>query len=144
MTTSANISNFKFRLGSAGSPQTFAAIEEVFDISGAGQTNDLEQVTNFDSPTGQHEYIGGLADGDEVTVQANFVPAATNQKALVAAVAAKVNRDFQIAYIGVSPEVVMEFEGVPLHWSIVPSPTNKNVIQFRVKISTVTSNGFSS
>lgn len=141
MTTQANISGWKFYIGS-GSPSNYSAVEEVFEVSGAGQTNDLEQVTNFDSPEGQHEYIGGLADGDEVTIQANYVPGATHQKAMVAAVAAKVNRDFRIAYTRPSPDITMDFEGVPLHWSIVPSATGRNVIQFRVKISAVAVNDF--
>lgn len=135
MTTNANISKFKIKLGSTASPSVYTAIEEVFSISGLGKTNSLEDVTNFDSPEGTMEYIAGLADGAEITIQANYSPAGTQQIAMVSAVNTGTNRQFQLAYTGVSPEKTWTFEGVPLSWQIVPSPSNKNTIQFTVKVS---------
>ena len=135
MATAANISRWKAYLGSAGSPVTYTAIEEVFNISGLGATNDLVDVTSFDSPTGTKEFIGGLADGQEVTVEANYISSATQQLAMVSAVVAKVNRQFRVSYVGVSPAKTYTFACAPISYEVVPSVDNKNVIRFVVKIS---------
>jgi hypothetical protein len=135
MPTAANIGRWKAELGSTGSPVTYTAIEETFEVSGVGATNDLVDVTNFDSATGTREFIGGLADGQEITVRANYVPAATQQAAMVSAVAAKVNRKFRVRYVGVSPAKSWTFEVAPLSWVLEPSVDDKNVIAFTAKIS---------
>lgn len=133
--TAATIGKWKAYLGS-GSPITYTnAIEETFEISGVGQTNDLLDVTNFDSPSGTKEYIGGLADGQEVTIRANFVPGATYQAAMVSAVGAKTNIQFRVSYVGVSPAKTWTFTATPISWVLEPSVDNKNVIAFVVKIS---------
>jgi predicted secreted protein len=135
MTTAANIGRWKAYLGSTGSPVSYTAIEEVFEISGVGQTNDLVDVTNFDSATGTREFIGGLADGQEITVRANYYPTATQQAAMVTAVGAKVNRAFRVSYVGVSPAKTWTFQVAPLSWVLEPSVDDKNVIAFTAKIS---------
>ena len=138
MTTQANIGRWKFRLGDGASSETFNDVEEVFTISGFGKTRTLEDVTNFDSPTGTMEYIGGLADGSEITIECNRIPEAsppTEQQNMITAVNTGTNRNFQIAYVAVSPEEAFNFAGVPLGWELSPSPTNKNAITFTVKIS---------
>lgn len=138
MPTAANISRWKFRLGSTASPPQFNPIEEAFSISGLGKTNQLVDVTSFDSPEGTMEYIAGLADGQEITIECNRIPnesPPTEQQNMIAAVDAQENRAFQIAYIGVSPEETFDFQGVPLSWVLAPSTTDKNTISFTVKIS---------
>lgn len=135
MATAANISKFKFRLGNAASPEVFNAVEEVLSISGFGLNNELLDVTNFDSPAGTREYIAGLADGAEITVECNYLPAGTQQSALKTAVGSQVTRNFQIAYTGTSPETTFNFAAVCMGWTIDPSPTEQNRITFTVKIS---------
>ncbi len=133
--TQANISQFKIRLGDAASPEVFADIEEVLSISGVGKNNELVDVTNFDSPNQTKEYIAGLADGSEISVEANYVPNATQQTALIAAVDAGSTRNFRVVYTGVSPDEVWNFAGVCLGWELVPSPTEQNRVNFTVKIT---------
>jgi hypothetical protein len=135
MATQANIGRWKFYLASAASPMVFTAVEEVFNISGLGKTNNLVDVTNFDSPTGTMEYIAGLADGQEITVECNYIPGATQQEAMIAAVNTQANRTFRVSYLGSSPEEHFTFDGVPLSWVVTPSPTERNTIAFTVKIS---------
>lgn len=132
--TQANIGYFKFRMGDGASSETFADIEEAFSISGVGKTREQVDVTNFDS-AGNREYIGGLADGNEVTVECNYIPGATQQEALIAAVEAGANRNFQVAYTAESPEETWSFAGSPLAWVINPSVDGRNSISFTVKIS---------
>lgn len=136
--TQANIGKWKFRLQNTASPPTYEDVEEVFSISGLGKTNNLVDVTNFDSPAGTMEYIAGLADGTEITIECNRIPEAsppTEQQNMISAVNAQTNRNFQIAYTGTSPDETFSFAGVPLSWTVTPSPTERNTISFTVKIS---------
>ena len=135
MATQANISRWKFRKASTASPASFDDIEEAFTISGLGKTNNLVDVTNFDSPEGTMEFIAGLSDGQEITIECNYIPGATVQEAMIAAVNAGLNLNFQIAYIGSSPNEVFTFVGAPLSWVISPSATERNTITYTVKIS---------
>lgn len=135
MATSANIGRWKFRKATTGSPATFNNIEEVYSISNVGQTAELVDVTNFDSDAGTKEFITGLKEGAEITVESRYVPAATQQLAMVTAIEAGTNIQFQVAYVGVSPEKTWTFAGVPLGYVIGPSATEANSISFTVKIS---------
>lgn len=133
--TAATIGKWKAYLGSTGSPVTYTAIEEVYTISGVGQKNDLLDVTNFDSPAGTKEFVGGLADGQEVSIEANYISTATQQLAMITAIGVKTNRFFRVSYVGVSPAKTYSFTGTPISWEITPSVDNKNTIKFSVKIS---------
>jgi predicted secreted protein len=135
MATSANISKFKFKKATTGSPATYNDVEEVMSISGVGKNNELVDVTNFDSPAGTKEYIAGLADGSEISVECNYVPAATHQAAMISSVDAGETINFQVSYTGSSPDETWSFAGVCLGWELQPSPTEQNKIVFTVKIS---------
>lgn len=133
--TAANISRWKAYLGSVGSPVTYTAVEECFEITGLGVTKSQEDVTNFDSPTGTREYIPGLSEGDEVTIRCNYLPAGTQQAAWMTMIDAGVNRKFRASYVGVSPNKTFSFEASPVTWRVVPNATGKNTVEFVVKIS---------
>lgn len=132
--TQANISQFALQLGQADSPETFQTIEEVLSLSGFGKTNELIEVTNFDSGLTK-EYIAGLADGAEITAECNYYQAATNQQALITAVDAGSTRNFQLQNQVPSPAEVFSFAAVCLSWTIEPSPTEQNRITFTLKIT---------
>ena len=135
MATSANISQWKIRKATIASPATYADIEEVFAIGGFGKDNELVDVTNFDSPLNAKEFIAGLADGAEITIECNFVQGATEQSALKTAVESGLTLNFQAAYTGISPEETFDFAAVCKAWSIEPSTQDKNTITFIIKIS---------
>jgi N-methylhydantoinase B/oxoprolinase/acetone carboxylase alpha subunit len=128
--TAATTSNWQIYVGTAASPQVLTAIEEVFSISGLGQTNSLIDVTNFDSAAGTMEYIAGLADGSEFTVEANYVPGATQQLAVVAAVVAQDTRLCRVDYTGSSPNKSWSFSAVCLGEEIAPSVDDRNTLTF--------------
>jgi hypothetical protein len=132
--TQANISQFALQLGQADSPETFQTIEEVLSLSGFGKTNELIEVTNFDSGLTK-EYIAGLADGAEITAECNYYQAATNQQALKTAVDAGSTRNFQLVNQVPSPDETFSFAAVCLSWTIEPSPTEQNRISFTLKIT---------
>jgi hypothetical protein len=59
------------KLGDGAATEVFTAIAKVRRIDPITQTKPLVETTNLDS-TGR-EYIGGLADGDEFSVEANLL-----------------------------------------------------------------------
>jgi hypothetical protein len=132
--TDATIGGFVFRLGTTGSPLTYNAIEEVFAITGLGKVRELVDATHFASG-GNREYIAGLSDGVEITVECNYVPGATRQGDMIAAVNTGDNRLFQVAETLESPETTYTFTGTPLSWTINPSVDDRNTLSFTVKIS---------
>ncbi len=133
--TQASISNFQLQIGDAASPEAFNAVEEVLSVSGFGLQNELVDVTNFDSPNNSKEYIGGLADGAEITAEANYVDGGTYQTALRTAIGTAATRNFRVVYTGGSPDTTWAFAAVCLGWEITPSPDQQNRITFRLKIS---------
>lgn len=133
--TAATIGYWKFYLGSAASPQVLAAIEEVYTVSGVGHTNQLVDVTNFDSPAGTKEFIAGLAEGDQITVDCNYIPTATNQIAAMTAVDSGATRLARLEYTNRSPVKRFAFSVVCLGYTVAPSPTERNTLKFTFKIT---------
>jgi Lambda phage tail tube protein, TTP len=76
----------KLKLGNAGSPESFTAVAEVISLQQSGKKVDLIDVTNMDSPASSvgltfREFIGGLADGGEMSFTANYIPGNSSQEA---------------------------------------------------------------
>jgi hypothetical protein len=135
MTTLALVGAFSLkRQHVAGSPITYTEVPEVISVSGLGQLNELIDATHFSSG-GVREYISGLADGVEFTVECNFVPNSTQQEAIIAGVVAKADGNFQLVCTGSSPNVTLTFLAVYLGWTINPSVDNRNTVSFTFKIS---------
>jgi hypothetical protein len=135
MTTSATVGGFILsRQHAAGSPITFVDVPEVISISGLGQTNDLVDATHFGSG-GSREYIGGLADGEEVTIECNFVANSAQQEAIIAAVVAKETGNFKVTVTGVSPNVIITFAAAYIGYVFNPSVDDRNTLSFVIKIS---------
>lgn len=129
--------------GDGASPENFTPVCEAFGISGIGETNDQIDATDFCSG-GTKEYIAGLADGSEITLELNFVAgtAAAAQMAIQAAFIAdvknKVQRDFQLRCDGDADgitDLTFHWTATALSWTLNPSPTAKNAISFGLKIS---------
>jgi hypothetical protein len=135
MTTSATVGGFTLsRQHASGSPITFVDVPEVISISGLGQTNDLVDATHFGSG-GSREYIGGLADGEEMTIECNFVANSAQQEAFIAAVVAKETGNFKITQTAQSPYVTITFAAAYIGWTLNPSVDDRNTISFVIKIS---------
>lgn len=113
---------------------TFVTLTETFDVSGLGKTNETIDVTNFDS-AGSKEYISGLADGSEISVQCNLVAGDAQQTAVIAEVDAGTN--FQIEFLvtdGTTPKTYA-FTVAPVSWTINPAVGDKHTLSFALKIS---------
>jgi hypothetical protein len=106
----------------------------VFSISGLGQTNDLVDATHFGSG-GNREYIPGLADGEEVSIECNYVGGATQQEAFITDVKNKATNSFQVLHDASSPNVLFEFDAACISYVVNPSVDGRDTITFTVKIS---------
>lgn len=133
MATAAFLNGVTIKRGDGGGPEVFTLLPEVTSMSGLGKTNPLVEATSFDSTA--REYIAGLADGTEVTMECNYLPADTQQQGLISDVDGGLNRNFEVTITdGVTPKVY----GVTftcLSWVINPSFDDKNTISFTLKIS---------
>ena len=124
-----------FERGGDGSPLSYTRICSVFSISGLGETNALVETTDFCSG-GNREYIGGLADGTEITIEANYDATDSNIVTLINDAKAKTIHDYRIQVEdGGSPQTNFTFEAIPLSWTLNPSVDDRNTISFTLKIS---------
>jgi len=120
------------------SPNVYTAVEEVSSLSGLGKTNPLIDATSFDSTA--REYIAGLADGQELSVECKRVHTASSvQDSVVTDVDNGTTRNFQLVITdaSVSPNLTKTytFAAVCLSWVVTPSFDDANMIAFTLKIS---------
>jgi hypothetical protein len=119
------------------SPETMSAVPEVRSLSGLGKTNPLVDVTNFDSAA--REYIAGLADGQEVTLECNYLPGNTVQGNMITGVNNGVNRYLRVRVQDAvhSPTTTKTYtmEVTMLSWVLNPSFEDANTMTFTMKIS---------
>ena len=138
MSNNAFVGNIFLERGDGGSPEAFTRVCQVYGISGVGEQNELQEVTTFCSG-GSKEYVGGLADGTEITVDCNFETYQWELGALSAMIAdakARTVRSLQIvADDGVNAAVTFSFSALCMSWELGPSVDAKNTIKFGFKIS---------
>jgi hypothetical protein len=115
-------------------PGQYDRVCEVFSITGVGEANALEDVTTFCSG-GFREYIGGLADGEEMSIESNYGTSNSLSRLMINDVKAKTNKNYRLVIEDGSPTTIMSFAGTPLSWVLNPSVDSKNTISFTVKIS---------
>jgi len=134
MTTDAFVGNVFLYRDKTGSPGEWDKVCQVFGISGLGQTNALIDATTFCSG-GSREYISGLADGAEITLELNYETSAYVEREMIMDVQNKNSRNFQIRVEDGSPTTKFSFLGICLSWTLNPSVDDRNTITFTVKVS---------
>lgn len=135
MATSAFVGDFTLqRQNITTSPISWQDVPEVISISNLGQVNDLIDATHFGSG-GNREYIPGLADGVEMTVECNYVQNNAVQEAMITDVKNKATRSFRVRVVDGSPETVFSFAAACLGWVINPAVDDRNTITYTLKIS---------
>ena len=68
---------------------TYEKIGEAFEITPPEQMDDEIEVSNFDSPDGFKEFIGGMTDPGECTFGVNYIPGGDTEDLVLAAKATK-------------------------------------------------------
>lgn len=90
------------KIGDGGSPtETFTTIAEVTSIGGPGLSLDTIEITNHSSPGGWREFIGGLLNAGEVSLDINYDPVGATHNAttgLIADMVARTLRHFQLVF----------------------------------------------
>lgn len=125
------------KLGDGGSPtEAFTLIPGLTSPPTLGKTNPLVDVTDFDSAA--KEYIGGLADGNEITATFHYdADSSTNTQlvALQTAVDNKTNKNVQVVVTDGTNTDTYEFAVVPLSWTLGGGPEDVATLEFTLKIS---------
>lgn len=115
MTAAVLGSGATLQLGSGASPQVYTTIAEVLRCGPIGSTNPEVDVTNLDSTA--KEYIAGLADGNTVEFEMNWVAGNTQQQSLRTSQAAGSTVNLKMVW-PVSPETTAQFDLVLLEFSM--------------------------
>lgn len=132
---SVKVGGIYFERGDDASPVAYTRMCDVFSISGLGETNALVETTTFCS-NGNREYIGGLADGAEITIEANYDDSDSGLTQLINDAKAKTIHDYRVVVEdGGSPQTTLTFEAIPLSWTLNPSVDDRNTITYTYKIS---------
>lgn len=65
----------QFQRGDGAESEVFTTVAEVTNLSGPGMSRDTVDVTHMGTPDAFREFIAGLADPGEITLDVNFLPA---------------------------------------------------------------------
>jgi len=75
MSTSARIGYATlFKSGNGASPEVFTTLAEVTAITPPAMARDTVDATHNESPGAWREFIAGLKDGGEISLELNFIP----------------------------------------------------------------------
>jgi predicted secreted protein len=113
MTTNASIGfgTIFQMLDRAVSPDTYVDIAEVTSITMPNLSRDAVDATHMQSPDGWREFIPGLKDAGEVTVELNFVFGNASEALILAQFATKTLSACKILFIE-SPETGVSFSAI--------------------------------
>lgn len=123
-------------LAAVGSPTAYNRICEATAVGGIGKTNALVDSTTFCSGASR-EYIPGLAEGNELTIDANYIVSSAVRRQLQKAVNDRANVQLRLVVMqdGLVIDEEYRFEAAALSWGITPSIDDKNTVNFTAKIS---------
>lgn len=115
MTSAVLGKNATLGLGSGASPQVYTTIAEVLRCGPIGSTNPEVDVTNLDSTA--KEYIAGLADGNTVEFEMNWLGSNTQQTSLRTSQAAGSTVNLRMVW-QTSPNTIAQFDLVLLQFEM--------------------------
>lgn len=115
MTAAVLGSGATLQLGSGASPQVYTTIAEVLRCGPIGSTNPEVDVTNLDSTA--KEYIAGLADGNNVEFEMNWIAGNTQQEQLRTDQAAGNTINLKMVW-QTSPNTIAQFDLVLLNFEL--------------------------
>lgn len=88
-----------FQRGDGATPtENFTTVGEVTNLSGPGMSRDIIDVTHMETADAYREYIAGLADAGEITVEVNYIPGNASQENLIDDFEQRVKRNFKIVF----------------------------------------------
>lgn len=121
------------------SPEVWQLIAERVSIGGPSMSRDAPDVTHMDSPNGWREFIPGLKDAGELTVEGNFVPDDPSQNGetgLLSEFYSDVRARWRITFpLTGSPAVQWEMSGIMTGFELDMPVDDKLAFTATVKIS---------
>ena len=125
---------FTFKIGDGAGSEVFTALEGMRGAPQIGKTNPLIDTTDYDS-TGR-EYIAGLADGSELSIDCKKdLASGTQQAVLVGHVNNGTNVNCQAIWTDGTNTTTYAFAVTALGYSNQPSYEDVNMVSFTLKIS---------
>ena len=125
MTLAVLGSGATLQLGSGASPQVYTTIAEVLRCGPIGSTNPEVDVTNLDSTA--KEYIAGLADGNSLEFDVNWISGNTQQTSLRTSQAAGSTVNIKMVW-PTSPNTTAVFDLVLLSFEISETSAESQVM----------------
>lgn len=131
---------------SVGSPTVYLRVCDATTISGIGKTNSEEDSTTFCS-NGNREYIAGLTEGSQLSVDLNYVISSEVRRLLMQAVddRATIQMRLVVAPDDTTPETVLAddadadeiywFDVAALSYALNPNATAKNTMTWTGRIT---------
>lgn len=98
-----------FKRGDGADPEVFTAIAEVTAINGFAMSKDTVDASHMTSTNRYREFISGLRDAGEVSIEINFDPDGTDIANAFTDFNANVARNYQIVWADTSE---FEFSGI--------------------------------
>lgn len=124
MTSAVLGKNATLGLGSGASPQVYTTIAEVLRCGPIGSTNPEVDVTNLDSTA--KEYIAGLADGNTVEFEMNWLGDNTQQTSLRTSQASGSTVNLRMVW-QTSPNTIAQFDLVLLQFEMGETTAEQQV-----------------
>lgn len=88
----------QFQRGDGASPEVFTKLAHVITIGGPSLAREAVDATDHDSPDRWREFIGGLRDGGEITVELHYVPGDTGHDALKDDLESDAARNYRLVF----------------------------------------------
>lgn len=121
------------------SPEVWQLVAERVSIGGPSMSRDAPDVTHMDSPNGWREFIPGLKDAGELTVEGNFVPEDASQNGetgLLSEFYSDVRARWRLTFpLSGSPGVVWEMSGIMTGFELDIPVDDKLAFTSTIKVS---------
>ena len=136
MATNAFISGITLEVGDSASPENFAPLEEMRELSGVGSQRELINVTHFAS-NNIAEFIAGIQEGAEMTISCNKNLTATVQQSLItdARNPVSVTRNIQVKVTDGTTTKTLAFAAVISGEELGPNVESENRQNYTMKIT---------
>jgi predicted secreted protein len=125
------------KMGDGGGPEVFTTISEVTNVGTPSFSRDTVDATHHTSAGGVREFIGGLIDPGEVSVDMNWLPNDPTQDETTGLLAAALDgeqRNFKLV-IPSSPPVTWNFTGLVTAFSGATPMDDKMTANVTIKVS---------
>lgn len=114
------------------SPIAYTKVDEVLDVPPLANTREFVEATNQDSTSYTKEYIAGLIDAEQFSVDANYIAGNASQQAVLTMFQAGTKRKWRVRPSG-SPAEVFTFDAIVAAWTPSFPVQGKKLLSFTLR-----------